>query len=266
MKKLSFIFVLLFTAFPLCLSAETLKGDVNNDGSISIADVTTLINHLLSGDFDDSNSFSSANADVYEDDILSIRDVTALINILLALQGEEHEFVDLGLSSGTLWATCNIGASEPNERGDYFAWGETAPKSKYDASTYHGGSPTNLENDAAYVNWGTKWRMPTYGQLYELKTECTWSCGSFKGTNGCWVTGPNGNSMFLPAAGGRSGTSSSYGGVEGWYWSTRDHFVGSSYDAWYLAFKAISSSHYVNMTYASRSYGLTIRAVRARGN
>lgn len=109
-----------------------------------------------------------------------------------------HGYVDLGLSSGTKWATCNVGATQPQEYGDYFAWGEVKPKDYYDWSTYKYGSDyneitkycgdsdlgkdgftddkdiLNLSDDAAYVNWGGKWRMPTYDQIIELLDECYW--------------------------------------------------------------------------------------------
>ena len=122
---------------------------------------------------------------------------------------DEHEYVDLGLPSGTLWATCNVGANSPEEYGDYFAWGETKTKSTYDWGTYKycNGSSTTLtkyctlssygivENktelelldDAAYVNWGEEWRMPSVDQLDELHTQCEWIWSSRNGINGYMV-------------------------------------------------------------------------------
>lgn len=138
---------------------------------------------------------------------------------------KEHEWVDLGLPSGTLWATCNIGADNPEEYGDYFAWGETAPKEVYEWSTYkwidrsngkftkyctdskHGTIDNNTEllseDDAAYVNWGKNWRIPSLEQIRELINCCSWLWTTRNGVNGQLVTGPNGNTMFLPAAGNR---------------------------------------------------------------
>ena len=139
-----------------------------------------------------------------------------------------HEYVDLGLPSGLKWATCNIGASKPKEYGDYFAWGETKPKSYYDWSTYKyattDGQLTKYctdgkyidygvidnktildpEDDAAHVNWGGEWRMPTYEEIDELINECEWSWDNpaiIYDATGFVVTGPNGNTMFLPATG-----------------------------------------------------------------
>jgi hypothetical protein len=136
-----------------------------------------------------------------------------------------YNAVDLGLPSGTLWADRNVGADAPEAYGDYFAWGETEPKSVYDWSTYkwcNGSSSTmtkyctsisygtvdnkkvlDLEDDAAYVNMGTQWRMPTIENLNELKTYCTKTTTTLNGVTGYKYLGPNGNSIFLPAAGQR---------------------------------------------------------------
>ena len=138
---------------------------------------------------------------------------------------ENHEYVDLGLPSGTLWATCNIGASAPEEYGYYFAWGETETKDVYDWRTYKwcngydnsftkyctdsgygyngftdGKTELDPEDDAAYVNWGPSWRMPTHEQQRELVEQCTWTPETRVGLKGQLVTGPNGNTIFLPAS------------------------------------------------------------------
>ncbi len=136
-----------------------------------------------------------------------------------------HEGVDLGLPSGTIWAACNVGATAPQKYGDYFAWGETQAKSRYDwteAGDYQWGvydwtDKTNrgmtkynntdgkevldAEDDVATVLWGAPWRMPNTWDVHELNTECTWTWTMFKGVYGYMVTGKNGNSIFLPAAG-----------------------------------------------------------------
>jgi hypothetical protein len=130
-----------------------------------------------------------------------------------------HEYVDLGLPSGTLWATCNIGANSPEEYGDYFAWGETSPKSNYKWSTlkyceddngdtyskYNTDSKygnvdnkTTLErsDDAATANWGNDWCMPTLAQFQELYDKCTWTWTKKNGKKGYEVKGSNGNTIF----------------------------------------------------------------------
>lgn len=152
----------------------------------------------------------------------------------------ETPYVDLGLPSGTLWADRNVGADSPEAYGDYFAWGETTTKSIYDWSTYKWcqswttmtkyctkssyGTVDNktvldLEDDAAYVNMGAEWRMPTETQMSELRSKCTWAWTTQNGTKGYKVTGPNGNSIFLPAAGERLDSSLNSAGSCGYYWS-----------------------------------------------
>jgi hypothetical protein len=144
--------------------------------------------------------------------------------------------VDLGLS--VKWACCNVGANSPEDYGDYFAWGETNPKSSYTWANYQhwvdcdgDGSWTPGEStidsdisgtqyDAATANWGGDWRMPTKSEIKELMDNCTWEWTTLNGVNGCKVTGPNGNSIFLPAAGSRYGASSHGVGSYGFYWSS----------------------------------------------
>lgn len=155
-----------------------------------------------------------------------------------------HEMVDLGLS--VKWATCNVGASTPSDYGDYFAWGETAPKSDYQWSTcfdcmdetgeswetYKIGGETQITptsgHDAAQANWGGSWRMPTDAELKELNDNCTWEWINMDGHEGYEVTGPNGNSIFLPAAGYCSGSTANSVGTGGYYWSSS--FSASSDD------------------------------------
>ncbi len=135
-----------------------------------------------------------------------------------------HEYVDLGLS--VKWATCNIGASSPNDYGDYFAWGEKDIKSKYSPSnskTYGAAISANIaghvSNDVARIKWGRRWRLPTSAELQELVDKCTWNWTSVNGHNGYRIVGPNGQSVFLPAAGWYNGTSLYHVGEQGSYWS-----------------------------------------------
>lgn len=147
----------------------------------------------------------------------------------------EHQYVDLGLPSNTLWATCNIGATSPEESGDYFCWGEIQIKTYYNLSTYsffrqdgygyevsHSGYDKYVpqtylqtlgfhkfydnkieldpEDDAAHMNWGDDWRIPTEREFEELRSLCSWEWTELKGVKGYKVTGPNGNCIFFPAA------------------------------------------------------------------
>ena len=223
-------------------------GDVNCDGFINIADLTTLIDYLLGNS---AGPFKYSNADTNSDEIINIADVTSLIDYLLnghwpgEVVPHENDWVDLGLPSGTLWATMNVGANSPEEYGDFFAWGETTPKDVYSWSNYmwckgsdhtltkyctsssygYNGFVDNkteldLEDDAAYVNWGPSWCMPTLDQMYELKNECTWAKKTQNGIYGCLVTGPNGNTLFLPAAGSQKDDVLENVNSWGYYWSS----------------------------------------------
>ena len=151
----------------------------------------------------------------------------------------EEYAVDLGLS--VKWATCNVGAERPEEYGDYFAWGEISPKDSYTSDnclTYGVQMPDisgNPQYDAATANWGGAWRMPTPSEISELKENCTWEWTTLNGVNGYNVTGPNGNSIFLPAAGYRYDTSSDGVGSYGDYWSSTPVGDGGYY-AYYLYF------------------------------
>lgn len=118
-----------------------------------------------------------------------------------------HDYVDLGLPSGTKWATCNVGASTPEEYGNYYAWGETSTKTEYteENSVTYGQQMSdisgNAQYDAATANWGSTWRIPNRAEVEELIDNCTWTWNTQNGVNGIKVTGTNGNSIFLPAAG-----------------------------------------------------------------
>ena len=186
--------------------------------------------------------------------------------------------VDLGLPSGTLWADRNVGADSPEAYGDYFAWGETEPKDNYNWSTYkwcQGSNDTqtkyctkssygtvdnktvlDLEDDAAYVNMGKEWRMPTYDEQNELCSQCTWTWTTQNGTKGYKVTGPNGKSIFLPATGYRYDGSLNDAGSYGGYWSA-SLYERYPFNACYL--NLYSSNH--NMNHNNRDYGLSVRAV-----
>ena len=191
-----------------------------------------------------------------------------------------HEYVDLGLS--VKWATCNVGASKPEDYGDYFAWGETTTKSTYDWSTYkycNGsyntltkynnsssyGSVDNkttleLADDAARANWGGSWRMPTDSELTELREQCTWTWTTQNGVNGYKVTskksGYTNKSIFLPAAGYRDDSSLFGAGSYGRYWSS-SLYTDNPSRAWGVYFYSSSVYRY----YYFRNYGFSVRPV-----
>lgn len=117
-----------------------------------------------------------------------------------------HKWVDLGLPSGTKWATCNIGAASPEKPGTHFAWGETKSKTSYtieNNKTFRKkilDISGNAENDAATANWGKGWRTPTKDEIEELINYCTWKLTTLNGRYGYMISG-NGNSIFLPMNG-----------------------------------------------------------------
>ncbi len=203
---------------------------------------------------------------------------TLLAAVLIAMGAvaqtthEGHEYVDLGLTSGTLWATYNVGASSPEGKGDYFAWGETKPKTTYALGTYaHGTSSTALTkyyttdsltvleaaDDAATANWGGKWRMPTKAEQDELREACTWTQDTLNGVSGYRITGTNEQSIFLPAT-GYYNDATFYGAASGYYWSSqRDTTV--QIRAYALNFSSESYRWY----FCGRYDGLPVRAVQS---
>ncbi|MDE7118895.1 MAG: DUF1566 domain-containing protein [Bacteroidaceae bacterium] len=169
--------------------------------------------------------------------------------------------MDLGLPSGIKWATCNIGASSPSDYGDYFAWRETEPNS-YTVVTHKtwetefGDISGNSQHDAARANWGGSWRLPSLAECQELRDECSWTWTSQEGHNGCKVIGPNGNSIFLPAAGGGFVVTDGVG-VSGRYWSSTPPYESNPQNAYGFGF--IYGNPYVG--YDFRHRGRPIRPV-----
>ncbi|MBQ7253618.1 MAG: Ig-like domain-containing protein, partial [Bacteroidales bacterium] len=207
-----------------------------------------------------------------------------------------HAYVDLGLPSGVKWATCNLGASSPEGYGDYYAWGETATYySSLNPLTWKSGksdgyywtsyrwceavsaydfnmtkyttsdNKTVLEttDDAACVAWGGSWRMPSDADWSELLNSCTWTVSTLNGVSGRLVTGTNGNSIFLPAAGTLSGTNLLNSGSEGHYWSSSATTVPSTSYARFLMFgyNSFEGNDYNYCTSGGRANGRSIRPV-----
>ena len=176
-----------------------------------------------------------------------------------------HDYVDLGLPSGTLWGTCNVGATSPEGYGNYYAWGETKTKSDYSSDNYtYSSNPSELPTsaDVAYVNWGSGWRMPSLAQFEELinssYTTTTWT--TLNGVNGRKITSKtNGNSIFLPAAGYRYGSLLIVEGAGGSYWSRTLYPSGLMSNACNLILN--SSGIYKNGN-CPRLDGLSVRPVR----
>lgn len=191
------------------------------------------------------------------------------------------DWVDLGLPSGLLWATRNVGAFSPTDYGDCFAWGETQQKDNYSWETYRYGSGWNQltkycndgsygyngftdnlrtltsDDDAAAVNVPGS-RMPTRDEWKELVEKCTWDWTTQNRVNGYRVTGPNGNVLFLPAAGSCWGGSAYEVGGRGYYWSSSLDEV-YPYNAWDLGF----GSGDVGWRSGDRYGGFSVRPVRS---
>ncbi len=209
----------------------------------------------------------------------------------VTVSGKEgiYTYVDLGLPSGTKWATYNIGATKPTEYGDYFAWGETKPKEDYSWSTYkwcenkkvdeEWGFPNDFtkyctsskygtvdnktvldaEDDAATANWGSAWRMPTTEEQRELIEGCDWEWVedfNGNGVNGRLGTSKkNGSTIFLPAAGYRSDADLGSVGNFGNFWSSSLNESDSDYARFLYFVAGIIDCYYY------RSYGRSVRAV-----
>ncbi len=172
---------------------------------------------------------------------------------------QEIKLIDLGLPSGTLWADRNLGADAPEKAGVYFRFAETtpftedSPKYVYDEID---GNIAGTDRDAATVNLGKNYRMPTFDQMKELLDECKWEWTIQNGINGRKVTGPNGNNIFLPASGDRNSSSGTLDGVGsyGGYWSASpnsDKFGRGLY----------FDSDYWDWDYGYRPFGFPVRAV-----
>ena len=194
-----------------------------------------------------------------------------------------HDYIDLGLRSGTLWATCNVGAENPEDYGDYFAWAETQSKTNYNWSTYAYSNGdynqltkycsqsdfgfdgftdklTILESgdDAATANWGEGWRTPTYNEWVELLSKCTLTKTTRNGVNGCLFTARNGNSIFLPAAGSYGDEEPDHVGDNGSYWSSS---INKAYPDGVKGFKFTLSWNDYDIYDLSREFGLSVRPV-----
>lgn len=245
-------------------------------------------------DYQDTDGYSIGDAIRAEGYFAGFNSSDICIIITSMTAQHQPEAVDLGLPSGLKWASYNLGASKPEEYGDYYAWGETEPyygsldpltwnegkeagytwasykwcRGSYSTMTkycsnssygYNGFTDTksvlDLEDDAASVNLGGKWRMPTDAEFTELRNNCTWEWSAVKGINGQKVTGPNGNSIFFPAAGSRDNTLLSGAGSNGDYWSS-SLYTDNPYLAWDVYF-------YSGIVFGNRSRcsGLSVRPV-----
>lgn len=178
------------------------------------------------------------------------------------------QVVDLGLS--VYWASCNLGAEKPEEYGEYYAWGETTPKSSYTESNYSyydnnttqyidiGDDISGTEYDAATVNLGSDWRIPTMQEMTELRSKCSWEWTQISGVNGYKVTGANGNCIFLPAAGFYGGSVANL---------NKDMYYGTSTKETIKSFCMYAKTNYNNgLVFNAKYWGVSIRPVTSNPN
>ena len=221
------------------------------------------------------SEYDSAKSGVLNVPNVSFVDEDSSVRYLLKLDFTHngYEYVDLGLPSGLKWATCNVGATSPEQAGLYFAWGETTGYTGDDVTSgvrsftldeYRAGPAASisteltLEQDAAHINLGGNWRMPTKAEYQELLDNCNvvWMDDyNEKGVTGCIFTSRvNGKSVFIPATGQCS--------------NSNVYYVGSYGLIWSASYKSSSSARYLELTYTEhrlnlspRYYGQTVRGV-----
>ena len=200
--------------------------------------------------------------------------IQAVDSITFVESKVEPTYVDLGLS--IKWGTCNIGAKNPEDFGNFYQWGDVATKESYDWDTYkYGTDRTNLEkynvkdgktvldpeDDAAIVNLGEGSRMPTPAEIKELVDNCTWEWTTVDNVKGYKVTAKNGNSIFLPAAGVMFTKNPYYGGQYGYYLSNTLREGEESYVKMYAQGFSFQSDKYQTDDRIARNYGITVRPV-----
>ena len=214
------------------LTQDLQSTDNTTDFTYTLSDLTAATTYYF-------KAYATINGETLYGDVKAFMIPSGVYN--------NYGYVDLGLPSGTLWAATNVGASTPEGYGDYYAWGETEPKSEYTWSTYQHATGTaddnvrftkyctdaaygengfvdnlttlELEDDVAATNWGTGWRMPMHDEISELVDNCTWVWDEPNGIGGYRVTGRNGNSIFLPASGLYHESTLISDGTVAYYWS-----------------------------------------------
>lgn len=194
-------------------------------------------------------------------------EVDSIVNYQIMPETEKHEVVDLGLS--VLWATCNVGAEKPFQGGNKYAWGETEPRMEFNRDYYWfnassdeyvdiGQNISGTIYDAAHIEWGGDWRMPIYEEMEELVNKCTWQWVTLAGVYGFFITGPNGNRIFLPAANYHNNANSN-SNTHKYY---ADYWTGSlrhKYCSWQLHING-----YYNFLYGATSNAKEISSANER--
>jgi hypothetical protein len=204
--------------------------------------------------------------------------ISEKLKITKNMLNNQHDYVDLGLPSGTLWAKCNVGAKTETEYGDYFAWGETKPKNEYTWENYKFGDENNLakyndedkltelelKDDAAHVNMGSAWCIPTKEQFEELFKLDKKFIKNYNDTNvpGMLFTGENGNTLFLPAGNlhGRQ-INGTYDSENGIYWANVIGFYRNKYHTESAETCCFDTWDQARINRYYRNVGASVRAV-----
>ena len=227
-----------------------LRGDIIADGKVNKQDLDALVNAYL------NDTKATKVTDLDGDGAITMADITVLVDIINngnnTYNNNGHQYVDLDLPSGTLWATCNIGATKPEETGDLYAWGETETKTEYTWATYKwcdgdvcnlanpnltkycdrggygmldGKITLELDDDVAHVKWGGNWHMPTQEQFQELIDNCTVEWIKMDNSIRAYLfTAANGKTLLMPAAGELNESTYSSNSFE--YWSSDLYIAG----------------------------------------
>lgn len=264
-----YLWALLLILFAASVSAqETLDVLVIHDTAgeatqLAIADIDSISFSVAAGHEDDGFSMLVHQHDAATPLAFPIATIEWM-DFATVAETELYEAVDLGLT--VRWATFNVGATAPEQYGDFFAWGETATKNAYSEATYTyynkdvyefiGTNICGTPYDVARQAWGGRWRLPTRSEIADLTTKCSWTAETLNGVAGYRVVGPSGNSIFLPATGYMDGTEVKERTSGGFYWSGNiDRSMTSA--AYNLNFRG-----YDAQWSAPRCYGFAVRAVR----
>lgn len=264
-------------AFPLTVKFETNSGTLSHDfASVNITTgLATITWTPANGTSDNKDPYLLAMMHDHNGQVIAVDRWTPEKGETTCPDANHPHMIDLGLPSGTKWACCNVGASTPEGYGNYYALGETQPKSVYNWHTYQYGYYNNdgdyshlvnigsdiagTQYDAATANWGSPWRMPSWTQIQELLNNCTSVWTTQNGVNGRKLTSPIGGTIFLPAAGYRWNDELDSLGSWGIYWSST---LDKSYPSGAYGLGFDSDDAGWNYTGYERYVGQSVRPVR----
>lgn len=262
MKKL--LFTALFALSAWCVSAQT-QGEtfyIYHEGNITHSFLRAKVDSITFSTYD-MDSIQHAD---YVTQLVWMRDTLYRLSLAsidsVSLRQPSSEAVDLGLS--VLWATRNVGAATTDDFGGLYGWADpTGEKTSSSADDYPSSTPPDAiggtSNDIARVRWGGQWRTPNYLEVQELVNKCTFTWTAINNVKGALVTGPNGNTIFLPASGRRDVDDIDFRNSAGYYWSAthdKQHASGGQSFGMFFNDGNKSRGHY------GREYGLSVRPVK----